>query len=119
MVANSQTAFCSEIMALWAVAWMENLMPRPLPTQAEMEHDVALVNAWIARRYFPRGLRDPEIIIEIQTFFDIIMADLGLTAERRRRGIFGGFKEWVMPYHPADYAGIVDEFMVNARSEKA
>ena len=64
-VSNSQTAICSEILALWAVAWMENLLPKQLPSEAQMEADVARVNAWMARRYGGRGRRDPEIVLEV------------------------------------------------------
>jgi dimethylaniline monooxygenase (N-oxide forming) len=81
-VSNGQTSICSEILALWAVAWMEDMLPKPLPTEAQMEADVAKVNAWMARRYGVRGRRDPEIILEVQTFLDELTEDLGLRVPR-------------------------------------
>lgn len=120
LVSNSQTAFCSEITALWAVAWMENLLPRnAIPSHPdETYRSVAEVNAWIGSRYALRGLKDPEIIIEIQSFFDTMLKDLGLRVKRKQKGIFGIFREWMLPYKPEDYAGIIEEFMANVKPKK-
>lgn len=116
-VSNSQTSICSEILALWAVAWMEDILPKPLPTEAQMGADVAKVNAWMARRYGVRGRRDPEIILEVQTFLDELMEDLGLRVQRKNQGFFGPLVEWLVPYEPSDYKGIIEEFL--ARVEPA
>jgi dimethylaniline monooxygenase (N-oxide forming) len=114
-VANSQTSICSEILALWAVAWMEDVLPKPLPTEAQMQADVAKVNAWMTRRYGARGRRDPEIILEIQTFLDQLMEDLALKVHRKNRGFFGPLVEWVVPYEPSDYKGMIEEFLTRVR----
>jgi dimethylaniline monooxygenase (N-oxide forming) len=114
-VANSQTSICSEILALWAVAWMEDLLPKPLPTETQMEMDVATVNAWMIRRYGARGRQDPEIILEVQTFLDTLMQDLGLGVQRKNKGFFGPLVEWVVPYEGSDYRGMVEEFLVQAK----
>ena len=116
-VSNAQTAACSEILALWAVAWMEGLMPKALPTEAQMNGDVARVNAWMARRYGVRGRRDPEIVLEIQTFLDRLMEDLGLRVYRKANGVFGPLLEWVVPYGPLDYKGMVEEFLALVKTE--
>jgi dimethylaniline monooxygenase (N-oxide forming) len=110
-ISNSQTSICSEILALWAVAWMEDILPKSLPAEAQMEVDVARVNAWMARRYGARGRRDPEIVLEIQTFFDQLMQDLGLRVHRKNKGFFGPLVEWVVPYEGSDYKGMIDEFL--------
>ena len=117
-VSNGQTAFCSELLALWAVAWMEDLLMMPTPSQTDMEQDVARVNAWRTLRYGARGKRDPEIILEVQTLFDLLMKDLGLRPDRKQKGhrIWGGLREWVMPYRASDYAGIVQEFLSQVRT---
>jgi dimethylaniline monooxygenase (N-oxide forming) len=114
-VSNSQTSICSEILALWAVAWMEGMLPKTLPTEAHMEADMAKVNAWMARRYGGRGRRDPEIILEIQTFLDQLMGDLGLVVHRKNQGFFGPLAEWVVPYEPSDYRGMIEEFLARAK----
>ena len=54
-----------------------------------MEDEVAKVNAWMARRYGPRGAKDPEIILEVKSFLDVLMRDMGLKVERKRGGILG------------------------------
>ncbi len=117
MISSSQTSFASELSALWAAAWMEDIYPRPLPTEAQMEKDVAKVNAWMARRYGARGQRDPEIILEIQTYFDLLMEDLGLRVKRKQKGLFGPFAEWLLPYQASDYKGIVDEFLAKVKPD--
>ena len=117
-VSTGQTAQCYELLSLWAVAWMEGLMPRTLPSEEEMEKEVALTNAYMARRYGARGAKDPEIILEVQWFFDILLQDLGLPVKRKQRGWLGGFKEWLLPYTAADYKGVVDEFLKNLEERK-
>jgi dimethylaniline monooxygenase (N-oxide forming) len=114
-VSNSQTSICSEILALWAVAWMEDLLPKPLPTETQMEIDVAMVNAWMTRRYGARGRQDPEIILEVQTFFDTLMEDLGLRVQRKNKGFFGPLVELVVPYEGSDYGGMVEEFLAQVK----
>ncbi|OCK83967.1 FAD/NAD(P)-binding domain-containing protein [Lepidopterella palustris CBS 459.81] len=91
-VSNSQTAFCSELLALWAVAWMEGLYSQSsLPSESEMERDVA------------------------RTFFDTLIADLGLNVSRKQKGSFGVFSEWLLPYRAADYRGIIEEYLAKVR----
>ena len=114
-VSSGQTALCAETLALWAVAHLEDIFPRPLPTQNQMMEEVAKVNAWMARRYGARGRKDPEIISEVQSFIDVLMTDLGLRVERKRRGLFGALREWLIPYVPSDYNGIVSEFLNQIR----
>ncbi|KAF2502524.1 FAD/NAD(P)-binding domain-containing protein, partial [Lophium mytilinum] len=110
-VSSSQTAFNAEIMALWVVAWLEGLMPKSnLPTESMMDKDVARTIAWMERRYRSGG-RAPEIVFESQSYFDALVADLGLEVNRKKKGFLGSLKEWVVPYMPGDYAGIIEEYM--------
>lgn len=110
-VSSGQTAVCCELLSLWAVAWLEGLLPLRLPSEEEMEADVARVNACMARRYGARGAKDPEIILEVQWFFDVLLRDLGLRAKRKQKGIMGVLKEWLLPYSAGDYRGVVNEFL--------
>lgn len=86
-----------------------------------MQADVAKVNAWMTRRYGSRGRRDPEIVLEIQSFLDKLMDDLALKVHRKNRGVFGPLVEWVVPYEPSDYKGMIEEFLkrVKPRSKVA
>jgi hypothetical protein len=94
---------------------MESLLPKPLPTETQMEIDGATVNAWMTRRYGARGLKDPEIILEVQTFLDTLMQDLGLRVQRKDKGLFGPLVEWVVPYEGSDYREMIEEFLVQAK----
>ena len=128
LVSNGQTAMCSELTSLWSVAWLEDLLPKDaLPkSKQEAEDSIELVNAWMRRRYGMKGAKDPEIVLEIQTFFDVLCRDLGIEVERKKRGWsrrtgFSGWwdavkAEWtevVTPYTAADYQGVIEEFLTN------
>lgn len=76
-----------------------------------MEIDGATVNAWMTRRYGARGLKDPEIILEVQTFLDTS----GPEVQRKNKGLFGPLVEWVVPYEGLDYRGMIEEFLVQAK----
>ena len=111
-LSSGQTAFGTEIIALWAAAWLEDLLPRSsLPSQVLMEEWVAQLNAWLGLRYANRGARDPDIIVEVQSFFDTLMIDLGLDLRRKERRGQGRLREWLQPYRSRDYKTIVDEFL--------
>lgn len=40
-------------------------------------------------------------------YFDTILGDLGLNFERKG----GGWREWFSTYTPADYKGVLEEYM--------
>jgi dimethylaniline monooxygenase (N-oxide forming) len=120
LTSSSQTATCSELSALWAVAWMEDLMPPSFPPPTEdLEMEVAMVNCWMWRRYLSsRGIGLPIIATEIQTVFDSLMRDMGLRVQRRRKGILGILREYLTPYKAADYGGVVQELLERVRKER-
>lgn len=121
-VANAQTAAACELLALWATAWMEDMLPTQLPNEVELERQVALVNAWMTRRYGARGAVSPEIILESQSFFDEVIKDLGLDPYRKkaksRWPFIGWVFEWFEPYRGLDYQGIVEEFLDRSKRRK-
>ena len=117
MLITSQTVIFAELSSLYAVAYMENLIPSPLPSLEQMNEEIALSNAWTASRYGYRGVREPLNLSE-QTYFDILCRDLGITSHRKRgsRGFFRldrWAKEWLEPYRASDYRGLVEEFVRN------
>jgi dimethylaniline monooxygenase (N-oxide forming) len=118
-ISTGQTAVANELLSLWAVAWLEGLLPCKLPSEEDMEREVARVNCWMARRYGAPGARDPAIVLEVQGFFDVLMQDFGLEV-KRKRGWLKGLREWVVPYTSGDYKGVVDEFLerIGKGSEK-
>jgi dimethylaniline monooxygenase (N-oxide forming) len=134
MISNSQTAICSEITALYCVAYMEDLIPHSsLPkSRAEAEADVELKLAFARRRYGVRGGRDPEVVLEVQSFLDQICRDLGVGIWRKRKrlglddgqegaarnkgvGLWASLKGWYTefctPYFATDYNEVTEEFL--------
>ena len=120
-LSNIRNPSFAEISALWAAAYLLDLMPNSvnevLADQAAMETQISEVNAWERRRYRDKASRYPVGGLEIQDFMDVLMRDLGLEPERKRgtgaRGLLGlraWAREWFWPYMSADYKGIVEEF---------
>jgi dimethylaniline monooxygenase (N-oxide forming) len=119
MLVTSQTIVYSELSALYAVAYMENILPSPLPSLDSMNEDIAFNNAWTKARYGYRGVREPLNLTE-QTYFDVLCKDLGIQSRRKKgsRALFGIdrlAREWLTPYRPSDYRGMVAEFLNNRR----
>jgi hypothetical protein len=77
-----------------------------IPTGLVMGREDARSLVWMGRRYGRLG--DPDIVFEAQTYCDGLMADLRLNVSRKQKGLFGALKEWVLPYKPKDYAGIIE-----------
>jgi hypothetical protein len=89
-----------------------------LGIKEEMDRDVANMTAFMARRY--PGRFHPLAPVEIQSYIDRMMQDLGLRVDRKRMGreweegwfgIKGWMREWFYPYVSIDYKGIVQEFL--------
>ncbi|KAF2004176.1 FAD/NAD(P)-binding domain-containing protein [Amniculicola lignicola CBS 123094] len=112
-VINAQTAFASELTGLWSVAWMEGLLrPEDLPSEQDMEKDVARAHAWRARRYGILGFILPEVTLEVQTLFDLLVKDLGGKVQRK-----GGWREYLGVYEAKDYEGLVEELKAAAKKK--
>ena len=89
------------------------------PPKKELESTVARFNCWMWRRYMStRGNNYAIVALEIQAVFDTLMRDMGLKVQRKRKGIFGIFREYFNPYKAANYHGIVEELLERARKEK-
>ncbi|KKY16303.1 putative flavin-binding monooxygenase-like family protein [Phaeomoniella chlamydospora] len=109
---SSQTAILSELGALYAITWLEDLFPpNKVPNQSTAIKIISEIQSWRSLRYGPRGTRDPEIIMEIQGYFDKLCKDLGLQPDRKRRQGKGLFREWLEPYRASDYKDMIEEFL--------
>lgn len=128
-LSNFRNPTFAEISALWATAYLLDLLPRPvnevLVDQAAMETQISEINAWELRRYRDKASRYPVGGLEIQDFMDVLMRDLGLEVERKRgrggRGFWGlraWAREWFRSYMGADYKGIVREFPAGLEHNK-
>ncbi|KAF2114287.1 hypothetical protein BDV96DRAFT_600997 [Lophiotrema nucula] len=112
-VSTTQTAFSSELTALWGISWMEGLLNlSDLPSEEEMEMDIARVHNWMARRYGARAMTSPEIVIEVQSYFDALVKELGCKVNRK-----GGWREYLGVYESKDYQGLIDEVLKKRRQK--
>ena len=123
MLGNSQVPSHAEVSALWGVAYLENLLPDGtcdglLGDEEGMDKDVANMTMFMAKRYPDRY--HPLAPVEIQSYLDITMRDLGLRTDRKRvgreaeegfLGIKGWAREWFEAYRAGDYKGIVQEYL--------
>ena len=122
MLVTSQTVFFSGLSALYAVAYLEDMLPTPLPSLDAMETNIGLVNAWMKARYGARGVNEPLNLCE-QSFFDTLCRDLGIDHRRKKgvKGLMGAdrwFWEWFGPYTAKDYKGFVSEFLEASKARK-
>lgn len=124
----------AEICSLWAVAYLEGLLPEStnarLANKPEMDRDIALNQVYRARRFLEGYSGVRLTLFETAEFHDMYLQDVGVRPDRKAmklptglKGWFGykGWRaEWFEPYAVEDYAGIVDEFLefVKARREK-
>lgn len=113
LLTSIATSIYAEVAALWGVAWMEGLLPVP-QSKAEMDYEIAKVNAWCERRYLTRGRQQQIASGEIQEVTDLLMKDMGLRVFRKSNWL----AESVLPASPQDYRGIVREMLDKSRSEK-
>jgi dimethylaniline monooxygenase (N-oxide forming) len=82
---NVQQTSLAEINALWSVAYLEGLLPLEKLVKDEdvMKREVALVNAFMRRRY-PRRRNSPIALLEVRDWMDLMMRNLGLRTDRNR-----------------------------------
>jgi len=101
----------AEIGALWLAAlWRGDL---ELPPVEQMERAVAHVRAWKRAHIHFEPSRGCATNTRFQQYLDIMLADLGLSPYRKLPNVLA---EVFAAYRPADYAGLVDEFLA-ARSD--
>nr|POE93171.1 hypothetical protein CFP56_19183 [Quercus suber] len=103
---TTQTPTISELQSLWAVAFM--LGEVELPSEEEMVKEIAEWNAWTRRRYGAVGERYPYALFDWITYLDRLLGDLGVQSQRNGNAIM----DFVKPYGPHSYNGVVDEYMV-------
>jgi hypothetical protein len=124
---NSQNTTLAEVSALWSVAYLEGLMPdnELLGNKMRMDQDIALTNAFMLRRY-PGRKNEPIAMMEVKDWTDLMLRELGLRTDRKTVvlerasegrswlgfGLKALLKEWFEPCVPADYKGIVQEFLL-------
>ena len=97
---NSSTMFAYEMMAKWVAHLLDGAFR--LPGVARMERSVAEWGEYVKRHAFVDG-EGPCISAANTWYNDELCRDMGYNP-RRKKGILA---EWLQPYGPADYAGIL------------
>ncbi|KAL9613791.1 MAG: hypothetical protein Q9167_001682 [Letrouitia subvulpina] len=107
------TPLVAEFQALWGVAWMlGRLNP---PSQAEMEEEVAVWNAWTRKRYLEQGRKHAYSIYDYLAYIDCLAKDLGIKTARKSNPI----SEMFTSYRPSDYDGLIDEYLQASKRKGA
>ncbi|PMD38815.1 FAD/NAD(P)-binding domain-containing protein [Hyaloscypha variabilis F] len=118
------TPLFSEICALWAVAYLEDLFPANSPIndllkdRAAMEREAARSNAWARKRHLSLAVV-PMVTFEMREVIDLLLRDLGVEPERHRMkmkgfgwwGWKGWCREWFTGYSPVHYRGVLEQFL--------
>lgn len=92
----------SEIQALYATAVFDRSLR--LPEKGRMETEVALVNAWIKRRYSTKGRLGCFLFPDMLPYSDKLLEDLGMGKVTENRCLFGSVTA-------GDLEGILEEYM--------
>jgi dimethylaniline monooxygenase (N-oxide forming) len=126
LLINTNVPIYAEVSSLWGIAYLENLPFSPLTSymlsdERAMNEDISLLEEWNVLRFRDKAAKYLDGSIEIQSFTDLLMKDMGLRSDRKKwaaerggkRGIFGlrtWVKEWFTPYRGMDYRGMVEEY---------
>lgn len=70
----------AEVQALWAVAYLSQLVN--LPAQAAMETNVALALAWCRKRYLSKGVLGHWLFYDLVPYTDTLLEDIELTTHK-------------------------------------
>ncbi|CZR55386.1 related to dimethylaniline monooxygenase [Phialocephala subalpina] len=130
-LANGNVQITAELSSLWAVAYLEDLMPpstqATLADVEEMDRDIAHVEAFRRKRYL-NGFPFRVSVADAPEYDDALMRDLELRPDRKRMRMPGGWRdwfglkswwaEWFESYFASDYAGTVEEFLAGIEGRK-
>ncbi|KAK3342082.1 cofactor FMO1 FAD enzyme [Lasiosphaeria hispida] len=100
------TPLVSESQALWGVTFLLGLQDHDLPSQAEMESEVATWTVWSRKRYMVQGRKHAYAIYDFLSYVDTLLRDLGVDMTGKRNLL----QELLQPVYPRDYRGLVDEY---------
>ncbi|KAF9890415.1 hypothetical protein FE257_006083 [Aspergillus nanangensis] len=98
-----------EVQALWGAAFL--LGQLEVPDQRTMEEEISLFHSWARKRYLKQGERYAYFIYDFISYIDTLMDDLKLLKNRKSNP----FAEWLTPYRPCDYRGLVKEYLDRQR----
>ncbi|KAK7178340.1 putative monooxygenase [Paraphaeosphaeria sporulosa] len=99
------TPLVAEVQALWGIAWMLGMIDTP--PREDMDREIAVWNAWTAKRYGSMGKRHAYSIYDYLAYIDTLCRELGIKTNRKSNPV----AEMFAPYKPSDYNGLIDEFL--------
>ncbi|KAJ4340952.1 hypothetical protein N0V95_007354 [Ascochyta clinopodiicola] len=111
------TTFIAQTQALWITAFFDNQIPQ-LEAGCKLNSDSVMYETvlhtqfgkWRYSKGF--GARFPELWFDCLPYVDLLLKDVGVPNQRKK----SWWAERFTPYMPADYIGIVDDYMaLNAR----
>ncbi|MCJ1404896.1 monooxygenase [Xylographa trunciseda] len=94
----------AEVQALWATAYFDGHLH--VPSQAEMENEVAMGVAWCRRRYLTKGELGHWLYYDLVPYTDALLKDVGVKGHRKTEA--GDF--W-KPCVAQDLKGVVEEYL--------
>ncbi|RMD42203.1 hypothetical protein DV735_g2934, partial [Chaetothyriales sp. CBS 134920] len=103
MVHSIFTPLIVETQALWGVAYL--LGHLDLPSEDEMNQEIATFNAWTRKRYLAQGRKHAYAIFDFLSYIDVLCRDLGIKTARKSNW----FSELFVRYKPSDYHGMYGE----------
>ncbi|KAH9206710.1 putative dimethylaniline monooxygenase [Leptodontidium sp. 2 PMI_412] len=116
MVSCVSTATCASNTGLWISAFLDGKLERIARPQQEITDEVMLHTQWGKWRYpCGYGASLPGFVFEGVPYFDMLLRDMGLETHRQK----GFWSELTLPYYPATYNGVVEEWQAKQESKKA
>lgn len=108
MISSVNTAVCATVQAAWITAFLDGKLDRIAETPDEVAQEIMLHTQWGKWR-FPCGYGAslPDFVFEGLPYVNMLMRDLGLGIYRKPSLV----KELIEAYTPADFAGVLDEWI--------
>lgn len=105
VVGNS---FCTaEAQALWTVAYLDGRI-RNLPSQAQINKEIAETVAWDRRRYLNKGELGSWFYFDVVDYADALLEQLGLDSHRRKAWI----GDLMDPFFASDLKDLGQEYKI-------
>lgn len=103
MLLSANTGIIAEVQALWSALYLM----KEFQIDDDAPWEVAVTNAWLARRY-PIVERHSNYTHDFIQYADLLLKDLGLNTSRKKTGCW--WREMFETYKPSDYDGLIDEW---------
>ena len=103
MLLSANTGIMSEVQAVWSALYLM----REFQIADDASWEIAVTNAWLARRY-PIVERHSNYTHDVIQYAELLLKDLGLNGCRKKS--WHWWREIFETYQPCDYKGLVEEW---------